>query len=117
MLKKLILTAPIAIALLAAPALAQTPTSPATPEAKTFAKEHPRRAEVNRRLRHQTARIHEERKEGEITADQAKALHQQDAAIKKEERAEVKANGGHLTKSETKDLNKQLNGVSKQIPN
>lgn len=79
-------------------------------------KQHPRRAEVNHRLAKQNARIHEEHKEGELNATQAQALHQEDHAIRQEERADASQHGGHITKSEQKSINQQLNGVSKRIP-
>jgi len=41
--------------------------------ADTWAQKHPRRAEVNGRLGNQNRRIHTERKEGELTAAQARA--------------------------------------------
>jgi len=105
MFKDLLILTPVIAAMSVGPAMAET----------AFAKAHPRRAEVNHRLRVQTARIHHERKEGEITAAEAKDLHQQDLAIKREERAAVKANGGYLTKEQARDLNKDLNHVSKEI--
>ncbi|MES2307636.1 MAG: hypothetical protein V4507_02150 [Verrucomicrobiota bacterium] len=80
-----------------------------------WAKDHPRRAEVNRRLKNQDRRIHQEVKNGEITKDQAKQLHQEDHQIRQEERDMAKQNGGHITKEEKKTLNQQENGVSKQI--
>ena len=78
-------------------------------------KDHPRRAEVNARLKNQNRRINKEVKEGEITKGQAKQLHQEDHAIRKEERTMASTNGGHITKAEKKALNQQENQVSKQI--
>jgi len=57
-------------------------------------KEHPRREEVNNRLANQDKRIHQERKEGEITKGQAKQLHREDHAIRKEERTMASTNNG-----------------------
>ena len=48
--------------------------------------DHPRRAEVNSRLANQNRRIHDERKEGDITAAQAKDLHAEDRGIRAQER-------------------------------
>jgi len=76
---------------------------------------HPRREQVNNRLANQNRRIHQERKEGDITGAQAKALHQQDRSIRAQERADAKANGGHITKAEQRQLNGELNAESKAI--
>jgi len=78
-------------------------------------KEHPRREQVNNRLANQNKRIHQERKEGEITKAQAAKLHSEDRAIRQEERTMASTNGGHITKAEQKALNQQENQVSKQI--
>ena len=78
-------------------------------------KDHPRRTQVNSRLANQDKRIHQERKEGEITKAQAAKLHSEDRAIRKEERTMASTNGGHITKAEQKALNQQENQVSKQI--
>ncbi|MBV8464445.1 MAG: hypothetical protein JO218_00750 [Burkholderiales bacterium] len=78
-------------------------------------KEHPRRDQVNDRLKNQDKRIKEERKEGEITKGQAAKLHKEDHQIRQEERDMASQNGGHITKQEQKTLNQQENKVSKQI--
>ncbi len=83
--------------------------------AGTFKEKHPRRAEVNKRETNQKKRIKAGVKDGTITKDEAKEDRQNLRNIKGEERAEVKANGGHLTKSEQKDLNHQENANSRQI--
>jgi hypothetical protein len=88
----------------------------ATANAETaWQKSHPRRAEVNRRLANQNRRIHEERKEGELTPAQAAALHKEDRQIRQEERFMASQNGGHITKQEQRALNQQENRVSRQI--
>ena len=76
---------------------------------------HPRRAEVNGRLNNQARRIHQERKEGEITGAQAADLHAEDRGIRAQERFDASQNGGHITKSEQLQLNHEENGVSHQI--
>jgi hypothetical protein len=78
-------------------------------------KAHPRRTEVNSRLANQDKRIHQERKEGEITKAQAQKLHSEDHAIRSEERTMASTNNGHITKTEQRALNQQENQVSKQI--
>ena len=47
-----------------------------------FAKNHPRRAQVNHRLNNQNKRIHNEVKEGEMSKTQAAGLHKQDHQIR-----------------------------------
>lgn len=89
--------------------------APAFAEEGQWAKHHPRREQVNKRLERQDKRIHQERKEGEITKDQAQALHKEDRQIRQEERDMASQNGGHITKQEQRTLNQQENAVSKQI--
>ena len=83
--------------------------------AGNWAKNHPRRAEVNARLNNQNRRINKELKEGEITKGQANALHKEDHQIRQEERDMASQNGGHITKAEQGVLNQQENAVSKEI--
>jgi hypothetical protein len=78
-------------------------------------KDHPRREQVNNRLKNQNKRIHQEVKEGELSKGQAAKLHREDRSIRKEERTMASTNGGHITKTEQKALNQQENQVSKQI--
>ena len=80
-----------------------------------FAKDHPRRNEVNRRDREQLARIREGVKSGKLTPTQAKQLLSNDRAIKQQEHADVKANGGFLTKSEQRQFNREENANSRLI--
>ena len=83
----------------------------------SFKKEHPRRAEVNARVRNQKKRIAQGVKSGELSKAQAKTLRGEEAGVKAQERAEVKANGGYLTKPEQKQINQELNKDSQQIHN
>jgi hypothetical protein len=62
---------------------------------ESFEERHPRRSEINHRVRDQEKRI--------------------DEGVKAEEHAEVAANGGYLTKTEQKQMNQELNQDSKQI--
>jgi len=78
-------------------------------------KDHPRRAEVNKRLNNQNKRINKEVKEGEISKGQAAKLHKEDRQIRREERDMASQNGGHITKQEQRTLNQQENAVSRQI--
>jgi len=80
-----------------------------------WAKDHPRREEVNNRLGNQNRRINKEVKEGEISKAQAAKLHREDRQIRRDERTMASQNGGHITKDEQKALNQQDNAVSRQI--
>lgn len=81
----------------------------------TWQKSHPARTEVNHRLANQNRRVHQERKEGEISAHRAARLHHADHAIRREERTMARTNHGHVTKAEQRALNQQENQVSRQI--
>jgi arylamine N-acetyltransferase len=82
----------------------------------TWQKNHPRREEVNQRLRNQNNRIHQDVKDGTMTRSQAAAVHQQDRQVRQEERDMASQNNGHITKTEQQALNQQENGISKEIP-
>jgi hypothetical protein len=77
--------------------------------------DHPRRAEVNHRLKTQAMRIHKERREGELTAGQAHRLHAADHHIRTKERRFARLHGGHITRAEQHRLNHEENGVSRRI--
>ena len=98
----------------AAQVLAENPGNPTGGE---FAKEHPRRNEVNQRVKNERKRINQGLKDGTLTPEQAKQLRANNRAIKKQEHAEVKANKGHLTKAQKKQLNQELNANSQLIHN
>lgn len=80
-----------------------------------FQKKYSRREQVNQRLNNQHRRIHKEVKEGEMTPQQAQALHKQDRQIRQEERDMASQNGGHITKQKHKTLNQQENALSLEI--
>ena len=80
-----------------------------------FAQQHPRRNEVNTRVANQRARINQGVKSGKLMAQQAQQLKANDKAMKQQEHADVKANGGHLTKREQKQLNQEENANSTLI--
>jgi hypothetical protein len=80
-----------------------------------WAKDHPRRHEVNQRLNNQDHRINQEVKEGDLTKKQASQLHKDDHQIRQEERDMASQNGGHITKAEQTALNQQENRGSQQI--
>jgi hypothetical protein len=119
-----ILTA-LAAVVLSVSAMAQTATTttPAATPATTgnsnanFDKTHPRRAQVNSRLNNQNARVDNKVANGTMSKGEANKIHKEDHAIRKEEKADAAANGGHITKAEQKHINHQENHVSKQIKN
>lgn len=80
-----------------------------------FAKDHPRRAEVNHRLNNQNARIHNEVREGDMSPEKAERLHREDHSIRQEERHMASEHGGAITPQEQATLNRQENRVSRQI--
>jgi len=91
--------------------LAGTGANAATP----WQKHHPRRTEVNMRLAHQERRITEERRDGDLTRRQARDLRAEDRGIRNEERFDASHDRGHITKGEQRSLNRQENGLSRQI--
>ena len=111
--KKAVVLAVLSI-FVAGSAAAAKPVAPAAKKGD-WNKDHPRRAQVNKRLNNQNKRIKKEVKEGEITKGQAAKMHKEDKQIRGEERAMASQNGGHITKQEQKTLNQQENAVSKQI--
>ncbi|HUJ62887.1 MAG TPA: hypothetical protein VLX92_30500 [Kofleriaceae bacterium] len=81
----------------------------------TWAANHPRRAQVNSRLANQNKRIDNGIKDHQLTDSQARRLHKEDKAIRSEERADAAVNGGHITKGEQRQINRQENAESRQI--
>jgi len=106
----------LSVSLLASPiAYAKGKGNPTGAPGSKFATDHPRRNQVNKRVDNQRARINEGVKSGELSKEQAQQLRANDRAIKAQEHAEVKANGGHLTKAEQRQLNQEENANSKLI--
>ena len=88
----------------------------ATPAlAGPWVRHHPRQAEVLGRTHHQIARINDERREGDLTGAQARALRTQDRAIAPDVHATAQANGGHSYRSAQHQFNQQLNAQSRVI--
>ncbi|HXZ03060.1 MAG TPA: hypothetical protein VEI03_23940 [Stellaceae bacterium] len=80
-------------------------------------KDHPRRTQVNNRLKNQNKRIQHKVADGQMTKAQAATLHREDRQIRQEERDMASQDGGHITKQEQRTLNQQENQVSRQIHN
>ncbi len=98
----------------AASIIAITASSAAFAESD-WSKTHPRRDQVNDRLKHIDQRVHTEVKEGDMSKQQAKALYQQDHQIRQEERDMASQNNGHISKQEQHTLNQQENALSKSV--
>jgi hypothetical protein len=80
-----------------------------------FAKNHPRQAEVNERLKNQHHRINRKMKRGDIGKRQAYRMHRRDHRIRQEERRMAYRHGGHISKHEQYRLNRQENRVNHRI--
>ena len=76
---------------------------------------HPRRKEVNKKIKKEEKEINRDEKSGKITPAQAQQDRQNLKNVKEQERADVRANGGHLTKDQQKGLNGELRDNQKQI--
>jgi hypothetical protein len=76
---------------------------------------HPRRTEVNHRLAIQDHRINRDYREGRFSLRQARYLHGEDRMIRHQERFDARFDGGHVTRAEQRGLNRNENGVSRQI--
>jgi hypothetical protein len=94
---------------------AAKPAAKGNPTGGKFAQKHPRRNQVNSRVKNQRARINKNEASGKITAAQAHQERAGDNAIKAQEHADVKANGGHLTGAEQKQFNQEENANSAVI--
>lgn len=90
--------------------------APAPALAGSWGAHHPRRVEVNRRLRNLDRRISEERREGDLTRAQAHALRKEDRTIRDEERDMAKLDNGHITKADQRLLNQQESELRSDLP-
>ena len=100
---------------LMAPVMWVSADNPGNPTGGQFSKRHPRRNEVNSRVKNQRGRINQGVKNGTLTPQEAQQLKTNDRAIKVQEHADVKANGGYLTKDQQKQFNQEENANSKLI--
>ena len=80
--------------------------------AQNWAARHPRRAEVRHRDNNLNRRINANRGNLDGHYGQLKA---EDRGIQRQAHAEARANGGHLTRGEQKQLNHEENRVNNQI--
>ena len=84
--------------------------------ATTWQNHHPRRVEVNHRLVHLNRSIRHERREGDLTAMQARHLHARVHMIRMQERKFARHDNSHLTKREQARLNHEETGVRHHVP-
>ncbi|BAP88786.1 putative uncharacterized protein [Burkholderiales bacterium GJ-E10] len=110
---KMIRFATVFAAAMAVAGLAYAQEPPQAPG--TWNQQHPRRAEVNRRLGNQNARINREYRQGEISRQQARRMHRQDHRLRMEERRMARRNHGAITRQQQRRLNRQENGMSRRI--
>jgi hypothetical protein len=83
--------------------------------ATAWQRHHPRRVEVNSRLRLQNRRISTGLRDHQLTASQAQQLRTEDRSIHYQERVDAAGHDTHITKAEKQQLNREENGVSRQI--
>jgi hypothetical protein len=76
---------------------------------------HPRVNEVNGREQNQQDRIANGVKNGTMTPGQAANVERKEQHIDNQEKRDMAAHDGHLTKQEQRQLNKEQNKTSKQI--
>jgi hypothetical protein len=91
--------------------------SAAAPRPGQWAKTHPGRVEVNRRLAAQNRRINQGLKNGTINRAQARRLRRRDRRIRAQERRMARRDGnkGHLTRGQIRRLNREENRNSRRI--
>jgi len=76
---------------------------------------HPRVNEVNARQQNQQNRIANGVKSGELTPKETVKLEKQQQHIDNQEKRDMAAHNGHLTKAEQNKLNREQNKASKDI--
>lgn len=95
--------------------LAGTLLGEGTSSASYWQRHHPRRVEVNSRLRNENHRINAGLRDHQLTRSEAHQLRSEDRSVLHQERYDARADGSHLTKGEQGQLNREENGVSGQI--
>jgi hypothetical protein len=113
---------PVAVLMLGSVAMAQDQSSSGTQSSSGSSTTTPAPATtpapkptIAQRKENQQDRIANGVKSGQLTAGETANLETKEAAINGETKADRAANGGKLTSAEKAQINKQQNGVSKQI--
>jgi len=76
---------------------------------------HPRVNQVNRRETRQQARIAQGVKSGQLAPGEAKCLDRGEQRLEKNEKKDMAKDGGHLTKQDQRQLNREANHMNKRI--
>jgi uncharacterized lipoprotein YajG len=76
---------------------------------------HPRVNQVNGRETNQQDRIANGIKDGQLTPGQAAHLEKGEQRLQNNEKKDMAADNGHLTKKDQRQLNKEANNMSKRI--
>jgi hypothetical protein len=76
---------------------------------------HPRVNQVNQREQNQQDRIANGMKDGQLTPGQAANLEKGEQRLQNNEKKDMAADNGHLTKQDQKQLNKEANHMSNKI--
>jgi hypothetical protein len=105
---------PVVMLMVGGVAMAQSSAPAPTPAQATAPKADPT---IAQRKENQQDRIANGVKSGQLTAGETANLETKEAAINGETKADRAANGGKLTAAEKAKINKQQNGLSKQIYN
>jgi predicted nucleic acid-binding Zn-ribbon protein len=84
-------------------------------DTKNFEKNHGRRTEVLKRTDNQNNQVNKALTDKKMTYQQGSQIKKEDQSIRRQEQADAKANGGHITKDEQNHLNKEENHVEGQI--
>jgi uncharacterized protein HemX len=83
--------------------------------AGSWQQNHPRRAEVNSRLRNQFGRINAGVRDGQLTQGEAHQLRSEDRSVLHQERQYAHFDDGHISRAEQGVLNQDENHISQQI--
>lgn len=101
--------------LLAGAALAQTNSNTSGAGAGVVDPNHPRVNQVNQREQNQQTRIANGIKNDKLTPGQAANLEKGQQRLQNNEKRDMAANNGHLTKADQRQLNREANRQSKKI--
>jgi hypothetical protein len=77
---------------------------------------HQRRVEVNHRLDNINHQIRHERRDGDLTAAQARRMHERAYMIRMQERQYARYHHSHLSRYEQARLNHEENALHRHVP-
>jgi hypothetical protein len=100
--------------LMAGTALAQNPNTVGG-GAGIYDPGHPRVNQVNQREQNQQNRIANGVRNGQLTPGQAGNLEKKEAKLQRNEKRDMAKDGGHLTAKDQAKLNREANGISRDI--